>query len=289
MAKKVVLPYQNFKRMIGAGTAKLTNFLVAQRIGKVEFTSKPWSLDKSGGDRITKWVVDLENGKFLKLVNGEVDYQEKRTVGEAIGEISDLIDNEKVNDYSSVTLYRRTSIPGKTSGKFSNESRKNMKPRNIGLMQIVETIVRREMATKRKRRKLTEASLEKDPVKAYIQAALWSSHGDEESGIENLDDQYGYDDVAPKAVASAKADLKSFIQKLKQAKLYDVYMKDYDLSQLAYDFWMTRNGHGVGFWDRDYSNDAPDGSDLGKAISKIVDSFREVNAVVGDDGKIYFE
>ncbi len=150
MAKKVVLPYQNFKRIIGAGTAKLTNFLVAQRIGKVEFTSKPWSLDKSGGDRITKWVVDLENGKFLKLVNGEVDYQEKRTVGEAIGEIGDLIGNEKVNDYSSVTLYRRTSIPGKTSDKFSNESRKNMKPKKIGLMQIVETIVRREIAAKRK-------------------------------------------------------------------------------------------------------------------------------------------
>lgn len=118
---------------------------------------------------------------------------------------------------------------------------------------------------------------------------MWSSPGDEESGIENLDDQYGYEDVSPQAIAKAKSDLKSFIQKLKQAKLYDVYMQEYDLSQLAHDFWLTRNGHGAGFWDRSYSNDAPDGSDLGDAITKIADSFRETSVYVGDDGKLYFE
>lgn len=71
--------------------------------------------------------------------------------------------------------------------------------------------------------------------------------------------------------------------------MYDLYMEEYDLSQLAHDFWLTRNGHGAGFWDRSYSNDAPDGSDLGKAITKIADTFREVDAYVGDDGKIYFQ
>lgn len=84
-----------------------------------------------------------------------------------------------------------------------------MKKSKIGLMQIVESIVRRELASKRKRRKLTEASLEKDPVRAYIQTALWASTDDA------LYDQYGYEDVAPKAIATVKSDLKSFIQKLK--------------------------------------------------------------------------
>jgi len=158
---------------------------------------------------------------------------------------------------------------------------KNMKPRNIGLMQIVENIVLREIAAKRKRRKLTEASLEKDPVKAYIQTALWSSSDDEDN---SLDSQYGYEDVAQESITKAKSDLKSLIQQLKQAKLYDVYMQEYDLSQLAHDFWLTRNGHGAGFWDRDYSTD-----DLGDKITDIVKKFRPVDAVVGDDGKIYFE
>lgn len=149
MAKKVVLPYESFKRMIGGtGSVKLIDFLTVQRIGKVEFTSKPWSWDsklkdlpaqykdKYGGDKITKWVVDLENGKFLKLVNGEVDHQEKISVGQAIGEVGDLIENEKTNDYSSVTVYRRTSIPGKTAGKFSNESKRNS-------IKLVESIIRK--------------------------------------------------------------------------------------------------------------------------------------------------
>lgn len=40
-------------------------------------------------------------------------------------------------------------------------------------------------------------------------------------------------------------------------------------SQNGHDFWLTRNGHGAGFWDRGY----PD--EVGKPLSKAARSFGE--------------
>lgn len=148
-------------------------------------------------------------------------------------------------------------------------------------IKLVEDIVRKQM-----RRKLTEAKLETDPLKAYLQTALWASSDEND---DPLDSNYSINDFAPGEVNKAKIDLKNFVGKLKTSGLLGLYKKEYDLSQLAHDFWLTRNGHGAGFWDRSYSNDAPDGSDLGDAITKIADSFRETSVYVGDDGKLYFE
>ena len=128
----------------GGDTSKLIQFLVKQKIGKLEFISEPWSFDdnlknlsqtykdKFGGRRVTKWVIDLENNQFIKLVNGEIDVKNRLPVGEAIGEIQDLIRADKSNEYSKVVLFRRTSIPGKTSNTFSNES-----------VKMIESVVRK--------------------------------------------------------------------------------------------------------------------------------------------------
>ncbi len=51
--------------------------------------------------------------------------------------------------------------------------------------------------------------------------------------------------------------------------------------QAAHDFWLTRNGHGVGFWDGDWSE--PHAARLTKAAK----SFGEVWPYLGDDGLIY--
>lgn len=141
-------------------TTKLIQFLTKQKIGKIEFISEPWSFDdkladmpqtykdKFGGSRVTKWVIDLENNQFIKLVNGDVDVKSRMPVGESIGEIQDLIRNDKSNGYSKVVLFRRTSIPGKTAGKFSNESKKS-----IDNQKLVESAIRKIV-----RRQIKEAS-----------------------------------------------------------------------------------------------------------------------------------
>jgi hypothetical protein len=46
------------------------------------------------------------------------------------------------------------------------------------------------------------------------------------------------------------------------------------------DIWLTRNGHGTGFFDRSYDNE----EDLVNAARKI----KSKDLYVGDDGKLYF-
>lgn len=52
-------------------------------------------------------------------------------------------------------------------------------------------------------------------------------------------------------------------------------------AQAGHDFWLTRNGHGAGFWDGDWSEDYAD--DLAKAA----ESYGSFDIYLGDDGNIY--
>jgi len=49
----------------------------------------------------------------------------------------------------------------------------------------------------------------------------------------------------------------------------------------GHDFWLTRNGHGAGFWDGDWQEPA------GAELSKASKAFGEINLYVSDDGKLY--
>ncbi len=53
----------------------------------------------------------------------------------------------------------------------------------------------------------------------------------------------------------------------------------YDMERAGYDFWLTRNGHGAGFWDRG----------LGMVGTSLTQRAKEVGGVdidVGDDGEV---
>lgn len=58
----------------------------------------------------------------------------------------------------------------------------------------------------------------------------------------------------------------------------------YTPEQVGRDFWLTRNGHGVGFWDRSF---VPGGAALGQELSTLADSFLPRDAYRGDDGRAY--
>jgi len=55
---------------------------------------------------------------------------------------------------------------------------------------------------------------------------------------------------------------------------------DYGPTQAGRDFWFTRNGHGVGFWDRETLG--PLGNELSKACERAEDGLYAIG------GKIYF-
>lgn len=110
-------------------------------------------------------------------------------------------------------------------------------------------------------------------VNSYLDTALWSSTDD---NGDPLDDKYSIDDLAPETIAKAEKDTEDFL--VKAGSLLDLY----DDSIAMHDFWLTRNHHGAGFWDGDYTKD------IGDKLTELSHSFGETDLYVGDDGKLYF-
>lgn len=122
---------------------------------------------------------------------------------------------------------------------------------------------------------------------SYIGTAMWSSNDESrEDGGDPIDDNYDRSDLAPKAEAEMRADCERFLAENAAALSSCTCSRQSDTSkatQCGHDFWLTRNGHGAGFWDGDYSE--PEATQLTDASKK----FRECHLCVGDDGKVYCE
>ena len=119
-------------------------------------------------------------------------------------------------------------------------------------------------------------------TQAYIECALWSSTDDRD---EPLDQEFSAYHLAPAARASMEADCASF-----QADNADLLARwesegGESLDHAGHDFWLTRNRHGAGFWDR-WSDSTPQGK-LGRQLTEAAHAYGESNLYVGDDGLIY--
>jgi len=109
-------------------------------------------------------------------------------------------------------------------------------------------------------------------IKQYLRTILWAENDD---GGEPLDKNYNVTNFSDEALQKAKEDCIVFIQKAGEL------LEGLDMGNIGHDFWLTRNGHGAGFWDGDYPED------IGNKLTDISHEFGESNAYVGDDGKIY--
>ncbi len=119
-----------------------------------------------------------------------------------------------------------------------------------------------------------------DTTEKYLVTAMWSST--DEDG-DPLDQNYSVDDLAPEALASARADVASFLEA--NAELIDQAKElkpGYDDGQVAHDFWLTRNGHGAGFWDRGLGT-------VGDELTKNAKPYGDANLYVGDDNLVYLQ
>lgn len=118
-----------------------------------------------------------------------------------------------------------------------------------------------------------------DFTRQYLETALWSCTDESrEDGGDPMDDNYGVDDISPATVAWAVADCDRFRELA--GNLLDEHD---DPNRAAHDFWLTRNGHGAGFWDGDW----PINGDTLTAMLGWRTDFGEVHLLVGDDGLIY--
>ena len=107
----------------------------------------------------------------------------------------------------------------------------------------------------------------------YLNCALWSSTGDDG---EPLDADYDIEDIAPETRKQMRTDLTDFVLQ-NQALLKASGLGD---TQIGHDFWLTRNGHGAGFWDRGLGA-------IGDQLTEACKAYASVDLYVGDDGKIY--
>jgi len=123
-------------------------------------------------------------------------------------------------------------------------------------------------------------------TRAYIVAMLWSSSDEsDESGGEPLDANYSADDLAPEALAAIESDCKAFytahselwVDQYKNARRFAATESEC----AGHDFWLTRAGHGAGFWDGDWEEPAA------TTLTDACKAFGEVWPYVGDDGLIY--
>lgn len=130
---------------------------------------------------------------------------------------------------------------------------------------------------------------------AYLHAGLWSSNdeSDPETGGEPLDSDYDICDFTGAALESAIADCKAFQEKYghlwraEGAIIRPISSHEGGPdAQAGHDFWLTRNGHGAGFWDGDYKKSV--GEKLSAACGWQTE-FSTCHIFVTDAGQLVIE
>lgn len=112
----------------------------------------------------------------------------------------------------------------------------------------------------------------------YFEAALWSSPDYSENDAEFLDKNFSISDINLACIVKAQNEISDFEEKAEK-KGIDLD----DIDNIGHDFWLTRNGHGAGFWDRNYPGE------MGDILTELSEQYGNIDPVIGDDGKIYFE
>ena len=103
-------------------------------------------------------------------------------------------------------------------------------------------------------------------IEGYVNAALWT---------EELDRRLSAEDLSETARIAIAIDCQHFLVH-NQVLLSHAGL---GLDQIGHDLWLTRNGHGTGFWDRDLG-------DLGDALA---DAARDLghSALYESQGVLY--
>lgn len=126
-------------------------------------------------------------------------------------------------------------------------------------------------------------------VSSYLEAVIFTEYDNGET-ITEEDPEYdedgdniiypfndkNEDDFSDEAKKQAYGEIAWFIDSAGSA------IDDIADESIGHDIWLTRNGHGAGFWDRGYD------SDIEEVLEQLSKELGSTDAYVGDDGKIYF-
>lgn len=97
---------------------------------------------------------------------------------------------------------------------------------------------------------------------------------DPEDHSEMLDGDYSADDIDDATLEEMRNDCRDFFE----ANSED--LTNMDPGQAGHDFWLTRNHHGAGFWDRGLG-------DLGDRLTKAAQVYGAADLMVDAEGTIH--
>jgi len=106
----------------------------------------------------------------------------------------------------------------------------------------------------------------------YIVCALWSSTDENDAPLDSF---YTIDDIDPGTLEKMRQDIVDFAESNKELLLSSGQSDE----QIGHDFWLTRNHHGAGFWDRGLG-------EIGQKLTKVCHSYGEIDLYVSDNGKV---
>jgi hypothetical protein len=124
---------------------------------------------------------------------------------------------------------------------------------------------------------ITQATIRPDLdafTRAYVECALWLMHDEDGDDCDAFDGE-----LSEEAYTRIIADCSDF-QASNRDALTTAEELGEDASRAGHDFWLTRNGHGAGFWDRGLG-------DVGDRLTDAAHAYGEADAYIGDDGKVY--
>lgn len=105
-------------------------------------------------------------------------------------------------------------------------------------------------------------------------------------GVEEckpLDDYFGCINFTEKALRKAETEVTAWFKYLEARRLYARALEYTDDKHIAHDFWLTRNGHGCGYWDGDY------GDKLGDLLTKACESRGRQHVWINENGTLELE
>lgn len=101
----------------------------------------------------------------------------------------------------------------------------------------------------------------------YLECAEWA----------DVEERFTYEGFSPAFLAQADIDCEAFFKE--NAEL--IRKSGQHPDQVGHDFWLTRNRHGAGFWDRNLG-------DIGEKLTTAAHAFKEISLYI-DDNLIYGE
>ena len=107
-------------------------------------------------------------------------------------------------------------------------------------------------------------------IQGYIDCALWCSVDDNGTLVE---DTYTANDLEPGTKAQMIEDCMAFWNTYKD--------RIDDASQAGHDFWLTRNGHGAGFWDGNYPEE------IGEILTQASHEYGKFDLYIDDNGSVF--